>query len=101
MPIRKILPTTLLICTFIYLMMCPVVAKITHSHIDQNVIVKADKESSDQQVKKHLGFKLPVSPSGAQTETGFRLRGRQCLTFLAASQPPPILSSLSTIRLIL
>ncbi len=98
---RKVFPLTLLITTFIFLMMCPAVPKISKGYIDQNVILEVGKVSSEKLTKKHSVYNLPDLRAEARTETHFRPRGGLSCLLFAVPQAPPVLSLLSTIRLIL
>ena len=73
MPMRKIFPIALLSVTFMYLMMCPAVSRISHGYVDKNVIAKEYKKgSSDKRAKRHPVFNLSArlikehAPGGCQ-----------------------------------
>ena len=102
MPMRKIFPIALLIVTFMYLMMCPVVSRISHGYVDKNVIVKVYKEdSSDKRGKFNPVFNLSARLITEHAPGGCQPAEVSGLLLLVPLKSPAILSFLSTVILIL
>lgn len=91
----------LLIFTFIYLMMCPVVHKLFSGHIDQNVIVKVEEERAEKHTNKHSRYMEFGLSFGNPTDILSHFKASTKTPFLLSSNTTPCLLILSTIRLIL
>ena len=101
MPILRILPNTLLIFTFIYLMMCPVVLKLSNGHIDKNVIHKIEYKSFEEHSKKQGRTVPPGLTVGARINIASLSKTSRHPPFPFTPILPPAAATLSTVRLLL